>query len=78
MNIRKNFLRQCCVAKRHEHEHVPRVLERMTKVQASSAQTAMKIKVVVPPYGEIITVGVKTPPLRGSVVPAEVQRAPGR
>ena len=50
------------------------VLECITKVPALSATSATKIKVVVSPDGEIITVDGKTHPLRRSVAPAKVQR----
>ena len=40
------------------------------KEQTASAPSAVKIKVVAPPDDIILTVGVITLPLRGSVVPA--------
>ena len=54
------------------------VSERMTMVLMASAPSPMKIMVVTPPDGEIFTIGAKTLPLRGSVVPVRDQRAPGR
>ena len=51
---------------------VPEVFERMTKELTASAPSAMKIKVVAPPDDIILTVGAKTLPLRGSVIPSYV------
>ena len=54
---------------------VQEVCERMTKELTASAPSAMMIKVVAPPDNIILTVGAKTLPLRGSVVPSNVSVA---
>ena len=50
----------------------------MMKELTVSAPSGVKMNVVAPPANIIRTVGAETLPLRGSVVPAEDQRAPGR
>ena len=70
------FVRQCRVVKRHEY--VPKGFERMTKELTASTPSAVKIKVVTLPDNIALTVGAKTRQLRGTVVPAEDQRAARR
>ena len=72
----QEFVRRCRVVKRHKI--CSQRCERTTKELTASAPSAVKIKVVPPPDGIILTIGAKTLPLRGSVVLVEDQRAPRR